>query len=286
MARAAFSAPAATTAVWLEPPRDLPLVPGEMHVWRVPLTAQPAEIARFTMTLDAGERARALRFRMRRDRDRFVVSHAALRAIVGDYLGCDPADVRFEVGPSGKPVLADPGTDLRFNLSHSDTLALVAVARGREVGVDVERVRDDLAESRIAEMFFAPSDVAALDALPAVERTAAFFHLWSSTEAFVKARGSGLAGAASGSDATPLVTVTPDGTAGPAWTIVTLTPGAGHSAAVAAEGTGWTLACWQYAPRIEREASRRIEQRRRLIASPARDTGAAIVRPPELPAAA
>ncbi len=96
--------------------------------------------------LSSDELARAARFHFERDRTRFSVARAALREILAHYLGTSPAEIAFVYGDHGKPALAPPYGDLRFNLSHSHDLALCAVARGSEVGVDVERIRelDDL----------------------------------------------------------------------------------------------------------------------------------------------
>ena len=118
-------------------------------------------------------------------------SHAALRAILGQYTG---APLDFATGEYGKPYLpADP--HLHFNLSHSHQLALVAVSRDVEVGVDVEWFRPLPACLAIAERFFPPAELAALmDALPA-DREREFFRLWTRIEARLKARGVGLVGA-------------------------------------------------------------------------------------------
>ena len=104
--------------------------------------------------------ARADRFAFPHDRRRYVAAHGALRAILGGYLNTTPAGVPIRYTPQGKPYLAPPSSDIRFNLSHSGELALIAVTRGREVGVDVERIRPVSAWREIAAK---PSRVAAWD---------------------------------------------------------------------------------------------------------------------------
>src|SRR5262245_954257 len=90
--------------------------------------------------LSDSEHDRALRFVRPRDRRRFVICRGALRAILGRLLDRAPRDVAFRTGPGGKPEL-DPKVDvtgaplLRFNVTHSDDLAMIAVSRGREVGI-------------------------------------------------------------------------------------------------------------------------------------------------------
>src|SRR6185295_15695073 len=109
-------------------------------------------------------------------------------------LKSNPADLRFELGAYGKPGLAEGQNtlDLRFNLSHSHQQALIAVARGREVGVDVEFMRADFASDEVATHFFSPAEVKQFVRLPAAVRTRSFFNCWTRKEAYIKARGEGL----------------------------------------------------------------------------------------------
>lgn len=166
----------------------------EVHVWLVDLRAETEAARRLERTLSDDEIDRADRFRSPRDRHRFVVSHGALRQVIGRYLGVPPAAIRFDVGRRGKPSLDANGARawLRFNLAHSGDLALCALAREREVGVDVEAVRDVPEMLAIAERYFAPGEVATLCAAPAGARRERFFALWTLKEAYVKARGDGL----------------------------------------------------------------------------------------------
>jgi 4'-phosphopantetheinyl transferase len=169
----------------------LDLAPGVVHVWRIRLDVPDALVARFEPTLATQERARANRFRTAELRRRFVAGRGALRAILGGYLGLEPAIVEFSYGDRGKPSLATPG--LEFNLAHSDDLALCALTVGRAVGVDVERLRPmDDAERIIARYFTARERLEFLDH-PTAERAAAFFRGWTRKEAFLKATGEGLA---------------------------------------------------------------------------------------------
>jgi amino acid adenylation domain-containing protein len=136
-----------------------------------------------------------------------------------------------------------------FNLSHSDGWALVAVARGREVGVDVERCRAELAAG-IAERFFAPDEVAALAAQPPPRRAAMFFTLWTLKEAYAKARGAGLGRPLDRFsvrvDDRGRVRLRDRDDATARWSLRTLAPGAGYAGAVAAAGAGWRLRCWTW----------------------------------------
>jgi 4'-phosphopantetheinyl transferase len=173
------------------PPAHLVLAPDSVDVWTVTLdeAGPTAPVA----CLSPEERARADRFVAERDRRRFVRAHGALRAILAAYLGAPPSSVAVVTGPWGKPTL-DParhGSALRYNLSHSHEVALVVVARDRDVGVDVEQIRPLPDLEAIAARFFAPGERAGLACLAADRRPAAFFALWTLKEAYLKARGEG-----------------------------------------------------------------------------------------------
>jgi 4'-phosphopantetheinyl transferase len=151
----------------------------------------PEELAE---RLSAEERRRGKRFLRPADRQRFIVSHAALRTILGQHLGIPTDRVEMKVGPQGKPALAPaPGLPpLRYNLSHSEGLAMIALVLGREVGLDVERVRPLGDAGHIVGRYFSPGEQAAWCALPDHQRLPAFFRCWTRKEAYLKARGIGL----------------------------------------------------------------------------------------------
>jgi 4'-phosphopantetheinyl transferase len=138
------------------------------------------------------ERGRARRFIRRTDGHRFILAHAALRLFLASCLGAEPATVRYESGVSGKPHLAAGLAPLEFNLSHSEELALVAAARQRGVGVDVERLRDVPEALGIADVYFSRPERKELHSLQPSERREAFLRCWTRKEAETKASGKGL----------------------------------------------------------------------------------------------
>lgn len=240
--------------LWLHPPESLRLAYDDVHVWRafLGLGAEHVQDLQRTLTLD--ERERAERFHFQRDRIRFIVTHGLLRAILGRYVGVEPSQLRFCYNSHGKPALTREfdGEMIRFNLSHSHELALYAVTRGREVGVDLEHIRADLADGQIAEQFFSPREVAELCALPADMQTAAFFNCWTRKEAYVKARGEGLSLPLDQFDVSlapgepvALVSTAGDSSEAARWSLQALFPGPGYAAALAVEGHFWQLKCWQ-----------------------------------------
>lgn len=167
----------------------------ETHVWLARLDIEPPELESLHADLSHDERRQASRFAFETHRRRYVAAHGILRNILGRYLRLTAAKLRFlREEPHGKPRLADGCGDGRlwFNMSHSDESALFAVTWGREVGVDIERIRPDVAAGRIAERFFASGEVAALRSLPESEQPKAFFRCWTRKEAYLKATGRGL----------------------------------------------------------------------------------------------
>jgi phosphopantetheinyl transferase len=121
-----------------------------------------------------------------------VASRRALRRVLARYLDADPEGIELELGERGKPRLADPCSGLRFNLSHSGGAALIAVARGREVGIDVERIRPRGDLVRLAERFLEPGAAAAVRAASSAERPGVFHAAWARHEAVAKCYGGGL----------------------------------------------------------------------------------------------
>ncbi len=161
----------------------------EIHVWRARLDSEGWPGAE---RLPDEERQRAARLRSPQGRRRWLAARWALREVLGSYLDRDPAAVELRVGEHGKPELAAAGASLRFNLSHSADRALVAVAWGREVGVDIERVepRGDLLA--LARRAFEPAEASAIAELPEADRPAAFHAAWARREAVAKCLGTGL----------------------------------------------------------------------------------------------
>jgi 4'-phosphopantetheinyl transferase len=171
--------------------RLLRLPEDAVHVWSASLDVEATRLGALARQLSRDEVDRARRLRSSRDRARFVVARGILRELVGRYLGVEPRRVRFHYGARGKPRLDEDA--LAINVSHAGDRACFAFARGREIGVDFEQVRHDFPCERVAAAFFSVAEVAALRAFPPRERCDAFFRCWTRKEAYLKARGDGLA---------------------------------------------------------------------------------------------
>jgi 4'-phosphopantetheinyl transferase len=230
----------------------LALDPDEVHVWRVEVGSAYARRGILWSFLAGDERQKATDFLFEGDRERFVVARGVLRALLGCYLRRHPGSLGFGYNPYGKPHLGGD-SEIRFSTSHSHGLVLLAFARGRNVGVDIERVRADLGIEGIAACCFSPGEIASLHSLRNGLRNRAFFACWTRKEALAKAEGRGLALALRRFD----VTLTPgepamlldtrgDSLKPTKWTLEELAPHPGYAAALAVEGNGLRLSCWQY----------------------------------------
>jgi len=240
---------------WSPPPASPTLAKDEVHLWRAYLDPAVQHLGRLKHCLSPDELRRAERFHFQKDRHRFIVARGVLRKILSLYLKREPNELRFRLNVHGKPFLDREfdASALRFNLSHSHGMALYAVTRSREVGIDVEGIRADFKGKEIAERFFSPREVAMLRALPPDTQEQGFFACWTRKEAYAKARGEGVSFPLDQFD----VSVAPEEPATllhtkgdpqevSRWSLQKLDPGPGYVAALAVEGDSWLLRCWQW----------------------------------------
>ena len=205
------------------------------------LTAPPDRLA---AALSKDERVRASSFAFERDRNRFVAARAALRSILAGYVGIPADELEFKYGTRQKPALAAwcRVSDLRFNLSHSQGCALVALTHGHEIGVDVEQARQLEDAQAIVGREFSAGERALFEELPFQERSHAFLHAWVRKEAFLKATGEGLHCSLADIEVTftphqaaRIVAVCGDDSASQRWSMRSLTPRCGYVGALVAE---------------------------------------------------
>jgi 4'-phosphopantetheinyl transferase len=218
------------------------LASAAVEIASLPLDVDPASVRALTDLLSTDETERASRFVFERDRRRFIVARASLRQLLAARLGVRPQAVEFSYGLRGKPALAPrfSASDLRFNLSHSGSLAVVALADGCELGVDVEEVRALPDATDVAARFFSRRENEAYLALEARDRPQGFFNCWTRKEAFIKALGDGLYHPLDRFDVTlapgePAKILRVEDTPGErcGWTLHSFTPGPGFVGAVA-----------------------------------------------------
>ena len=273
--------------LWSEPPAHLELSCNEVHVWAVNL-AQPEALAlKLAAFLDEEERERAARFQFESLRQSFRVSHGALRLLLSRYANLAPERLRFAHGPFGKPELCslrlnlyrdihvaspvlsrhecrdtftnstatsiEPQSAVRFNLSHSGELALLAVTRGREIGVDVEALRPVPEAESIARSNFSSNEYTAFCRLDQQQKLSAFFNCWTRKEAFIKAHGAGLSMpleqfevAFAPNEPARLTSIHGNARAAEQWTLCALHPADGYVAALAVAARQMKLSCWRW----------------------------------------
>lgn len=241
-------------------PKNILLEKDEVHVWSANLNLSEKQVKKLQLYLSADELQRAQRFYFARDQQHFIVARGVLRKILSHYLQRQPYEINFEYNRYGKPFLMrELGGDVfRFNLSHSHGLALYAITLRREIGVDVELIREDFSDLEIADRFFSPNEVSVLRSLPSENQREAFFLCWTRKEAFIKAKGKGLSipldqfdvSLAPGQPAALLKTRY-DSNEASHWSLFNLTLNhPGYAAAVAVEGQKCRLKFWQWSEQV------------------------------------
>ena len=222
----------------------------EVHLWHVDLASVAKAEERWEQILSTDERARATRFHFSRDRRYFTATRALLRTILGGYLACDPKALRFHYSEKEKPSLIPSQfpNPVDFNVSHSGDVALLAFARGRDIGVDVEQLRENFDHAAIARRFFSEQEQSQLAALAPADRYHGFFRCWTRKEAYIKARGTGLSlplrqfdVSLKPGDLNALLATRPDSGEAGHWALQEVFAGEGYVAAICVQGIGWVL---------------------------------------------
>ena len=219
-----------------------PLLPDTVQVWRVEIEARDWPDP--TLPLVPDELEAAARFAFARDRRRFAVARAALRLLLGAHQQTPPAEIALTFGPHGKPTpLSDArGLVVYFNVAHSDGLALIAMSRNREVGIDVERIRPMPGLDEFIAQHLAPAERRALACAAPAHSLATFYRLWTLKEAYVKADGIGLrvplndVDVSSVGEHPTLLPRIPRSGKATSWIACSLNPGPGYAAALVVEG--------------------------------------------------
>jgi 4'-phosphopantetheinyl transferase len=175
---------------WHTAPTAPAFEPDEVQIWQVPLANSAPESAWRILAHD--EIAAARRFHFDRDRDRYVSCRAELRRLLSSATSTPAEKIRLACHPYGKPYLAENPHGLRFNVSHSIDIALIAIAMNSEVGVDIERINPDVDHHALAARFFTPAERQFLATVDIAAQQEAFYHCWTRKEAWMKAVGCGL----------------------------------------------------------------------------------------------
>jgi 4'-phosphopantetheinyl transferase len=241
--------------VWQRRPGQLDQT--EVHLWSLSLDASPAKLRRLAAILSPDEKERAKRFRRKGDGERYTIARGTLRLLLGLHLTVEPERLRFSYSPLGKPELAgeDAQSGLSFSVSHSGDQALLALARRRRIGVDLERVCSGVNVLELAERFFSPNEFKILRSLPPGIQREAFYCGWTRKEAYLKARGEGIS---SGLDSVEvslipgeraiIKKVSDDPNVSENWILEHLLPAPNYIGAVATEGHNLTFRFFRWEP--------------------------------------
>ncbi len=234
---------------WAKPSEESVILNNTAHVWLFSLIPGPERLDQLKAFLSADEINRANRFKFDKHRRRFIAAHGLLKLILAKYLGKNPADIYFITSDHGKPYIE--GNPVYFNLSHSNNLGLAAICGQFEIGVDIEYIRPEYSGLKIARRFFSEAEINELLALPEHQQTAGFFNCWSRKEAYIKARGKGLAIPLSQFDVnlTPgkparLLATRDNSRAIERWKLHDLFPHSDYAAAVAVHPQIRHILCW------------------------------------------
>lgn len=170
-------------------PQDLPAK--KIHVWYCDFDLNRKKIDYYCALLSVDETKKAGRFRFKRDKNCFIITRGILRMLISSYLKTNPEDLNFKYTSFGKPYLAIEN-QLKFNISHSGNMAVFAFFQGTEIGVDIEKIKNDFNVLELAQNFFSKTEIIALEKQSIESLPKAFFRCWTRKEAFIKAEGSGL----------------------------------------------------------------------------------------------
>lgn len=232
----------------------LSLAKEDVHVWFASVHDMIPRFGSFFATLAADEIEKAGRFHFQRDRDQYVLARGLLREILSRYGGIHPRDLRFCYGPHGKPALTTERGDerLSFNLAHAHGVLVYVVARGREVGVDLEYVDGDIDDRELATLCSSPREASLLGLLRSNSRQRAFWTCWTRKEAYAKATGEGLSldlhsfDVLGQGDSVPRLRIDSDPSEAARWSLADLGTPAGYVAALAIEGDTYRLRYGQW----------------------------------------
>lgn len=212
----------------------------EIHLWLVDLEISEQRSLALSSLLSPYEQSRAARFVFPRDRLRFIAARGHLREILSRYDSVSADRITFVANSYGKPFL-NGGSRLQFNLSHSESLALIGITLDRAIGVDIEAAKPELASDDVAKQCFSAREFESLSSVPEADRCREFFTIWTLKEAYIKALGMGLSYELDAFDVSTtaenaLLLDTNDVAAPDKWTLHPLQTVAHFSAALAYEG--------------------------------------------------
>jgi 4'-phosphopantetheinyl transferase len=179
--------------VWKFPPGELQIFTNEVHIWKAEVQPFRQSLDLFASWLSEEETQRWQRYQAADVRDRFLTARGLLRGIISFYTGQPQVHLSLAVSTFGKPYLSFPrGTGLEFSLSHSSECILLAFSIGLPLGIDVEKMQQDIDFLMISSKYFSRSENQSILQLPQLLQKQAFFNCWTRKEAYLKGLGAGM----------------------------------------------------------------------------------------------
>ncbi len=239
---------------WSPAPPEVKLTSKEIHLWLAPLESISSCIGFLQHTLAPDEKERAGRFRYTKDRNYYIVVRGMLRNILSRYINISPEQIQFRYNDYGKPYLnpLHNKAKLQFNMSHSSGFALYGIVHDDEIGIDIERISSIPEIDKLMDDYLTGEEKTRFHVLALNERTEKFFRYWTLKEAFIKAKGCGLALSMSQVEVqeesgkfVSLIDIKERPKEASHWSIYPLSPAAGYAAAAVTKKNCWNLSCWQ-----------------------------------------
>lgn len=162
----------------------------EIHIYQSYINKPPSETDNFRNILSQDELQKADRYKFDSDRNNYITCRAILRNILSQYTDFSPEDINFSYTDKGKPYLKN--NEINFNVAHSNNYAVYALIKEKEVGIDLEFLREIPDALKIASRYFSSSEITDLKKISDAKLDRAFLNCWTRKEAFIKATGDGL----------------------------------------------------------------------------------------------
>jgi 4'-phosphopantetheinyl transferase len=174
---------------WQKTPDTLSLSKDHIDIWLCDLKQLSGDINNYYSILSEDERERADNLKVEDKKQQFIITRGALRQRLSLLTNIDPKDFVFEYLEHGKPVLANNHqcTDITFNVSHSNDLALIAIAHEQSIGIDIEKINHESDHQALMTRFFSKAEQTEFQTMPDTNKARAFCACWTRKEAFIKA---------------------------------------------------------------------------------------------------
>jgi len=179
---------------WHSQDSDKTLDDSEVHIWLNYLNLHQARLKHLYPLLSAAEKERSERFKFYKHRKNYIASHGFLHTVLSYYVDTSANEITFNLGEQGKPsiITEQNSGNIQFNLSHSGNLAILAICKKHQLGIDIEHTDRKADWTGIAKRFFTENEQEIFFQLDKNIQEDAFYKIWTRKEAHMKVTGKGL----------------------------------------------------------------------------------------------